>query len=279
MTNILVIRVGVDKSLAPPGRKQPTANKLGIFSTYSPRSSIHFLTHCSNFRKPLKKKNQKLVRPTRYPRQQWPPRQTKNCFQFIFQSREQVVVRWDQIRRIRWVIKTLEAQVGQFLLGYKCPVSRGIVVQEQDLLGDLPVVFFLYVYLQTCKTPTRIYFHFVLLSSRMFPVHFFLLSTISWIDFSALLGSACIIFSYCMLFWPLPLVALLPCCSVLDPDLVSEFYVEQNVWYSYVHIFDSIYYINVLLCKWPPRRWPVGTETFRRSITKWQLVIYGYMCD
>jgi hypothetical protein len=48
-----------------------------------------------------------------------------------------VVVRRGQIRRIGWVIKTLEAQVGQFLLGYKCPVSRGIVVQEQDPFGDL----------------------------------------------------------------------------------------------------------------------------------------------
>jgi len=38
------------------------------------------------------------------------------------------------------VIKTLEAQVGQFLLGCKCPVSRSIVVQEQDLL---PAAFFL----------------------------------------------------------------------------------------------------------------------------------------
>jgi len=38
--------------------------------------------------------------------------------------------------------KTLEAQVGQFLLGCKRPVSRGIVVQEQDLLGDLPEAFF-----------------------------------------------------------------------------------------------------------------------------------------
>jgi len=63
-----------------------------------------------------------------------------NCF---FQSREQVVVRRDQIRRIGWVIKILEAQVGQFLLGCKCPVSRGVVVQEQDPLGELPVAFFL----------------------------------------------------------------------------------------------------------------------------------------
>ena len=31
-----------------------------------------------------------------------------------------------------------EAKVGQFLLGCKWPVSRSIVVQEQDHLGDLP---------------------------------------------------------------------------------------------------------------------------------------------
>ena len=58
------------------------------------------------------------------------------CF---FQSREQVVVRRGQIRRIGWVIKALEAQVGQFLLGCKCLVNRSIVVvQEQNTLGDLP---------------------------------------------------------------------------------------------------------------------------------------------
>ena len=59
-------------------------------------------------------------------------------FQLFFQSREKVVVRWGQIRRIGWVIKTLEAQVRQFLLGCKCLVSRGIVMQEKDPLGDLP---------------------------------------------------------------------------------------------------------------------------------------------
>jgi hypothetical protein len=37
-------------------------------------------------------------------------------------------------------MKTLEAQVDQFLPGCKCPLSRGIVVQEQDPLGDLPHV-------------------------------------------------------------------------------------------------------------------------------------------
>jgi len=69
-------------------------------------------------------------------------------FQYIFQSREQGVVRQDQIRRIGWVIKTLEAQVGQFLLGCKCPVGRGIVVQEQDPLGEIPAAFFLQNVLQ-----------------------------------------------------------------------------------------------------------------------------------
>ena len=59
-------------------------------------------------------------------------------FQLFFQSREQVVVRRGLIRRIGWVTKTLKAQVGQFLL-----VARGIVVQEQDHLGDLPAAFFL----------------------------------------------------------------------------------------------------------------------------------------
>ena len=96
-----------------------------------------------------KKKIQKVVRPTRSPRQQWPPRRTKNGdLSIVFQSREQVVVRWGQIRRIGWVIKTLEAQVGQFLLDCKCPVSRGIVVQEPDPLGDLPAAFSLQNVLQ-----------------------------------------------------------------------------------------------------------------------------------
>ena len=71
------IRGGPGKSLARPGRKQATATKLGIYSTYSPRSSIHFLAPSSNFCKSLKK-NQNVVRSTRSPRQQWPPRRTKN---------------------------------------------------------------------------------------------------------------------------------------------------------------------------------------------------------
>ena len=69
-------------------------------------------------------------------------------FQLFFQSREQVVVRRGQIRRIGWVIKTLEAQVSRFLMGCKCPVSWGIVVQEQDPLGELSAAFFLQNILQ-----------------------------------------------------------------------------------------------------------------------------------
>jgi len=34
------------------------------------------------------------------------------------------------------MIKIMEGQLGQFLLGCKYPVRRGLVVQEQDPLGD-----------------------------------------------------------------------------------------------------------------------------------------------
>ena len=40
------------------------------------------------------------------------------------------------------------SQVGQFLLGCKCPVSRGIVVQEQNPLSELAAAFFLQNVLQ-----------------------------------------------------------------------------------------------------------------------------------
>ena len=143
------IRWVVDKSLARPRKKQDTATKLGIYSTYSPRSSIHFLVSCSNFCKPPRKKSEgcpsnlvSAAAMTSASDEKWRP------FKCFFQSREQVVVRRGQIRRIGWVIKTLEAQIGQYLLGCKCPVSRGIVVQEQDPLGELPAAFFLQNVLQ-----------------------------------------------------------------------------------------------------------------------------------
>jgi len=138
-----VIRGSADKSLARQRRKQATATKLGIYSTYAPRSSIQFLAHCSNFCKPLIEFRRLSVQPGLRGSNDLHVGQKMATFQLFFQSREQVVVRRDQMQRIGWVIKTLEVQVGQFLLGCKCPVSRGIVVQEQNPLGDLPVVFFL----------------------------------------------------------------------------------------------------------------------------------------
>ena len=132
ITNVSYIRRGAVKSLARPGRKQATATKLGIYSTYSPRSSIHFLARCSNFCKPFKK-NQNVVRPTRSLRQEWPPRWTKNGdFSIVFsvQGTSGSPTGTDPENRVG--DQDMEAKVGQFLLGFKCPVSRGIVVQERD---------------------------------------------------------------------------------------------------------------------------------------------------
>ena len=144
-----LVRGGADKSIARPGRKQATVTKLGIYSSYSPRSSIHFLARCSNFCKPLTKNSEgcpsnqvSAAVMTSASDEKW------RAFNFFFQSREQVVVRRGEIQRIGWLIKTLEAQVGQFLLGCKCAVSWGIVVQEQDHLGELPAAFFLQNVLQ-----------------------------------------------------------------------------------------------------------------------------------
>jgi len=125
------IRWGADKFLARAGRKQATATSFGIYSTYCPRNSIHFLAHCYNFCKSLKQFRQlssnqvSVAAMTSASDEKW------RSFN-IFQSREQLALRRSQSRRIRWMIKTLEAQVGQFLLGCKCLVSRGTVVQEQD---------------------------------------------------------------------------------------------------------------------------------------------------
>ena len=52
---VTFLRGGAGKSLTRPGRIQATATKLGIYSTHSPRSSIHFLASFYNFCKPLRK--------------------------------------------------------------------------------------------------------------------------------------------------------------------------------------------------------------------------------
>ena len=87
------------KSLARPGRKQATATELGIYSTYSPGSSIHFLARCSIFCQPFKKKweccpsNQVSAAVMSALDEKWRP-------SFSFQSRKQVVDRRCQNRRI-----------------------------------------------------------------------------------------------------------------------------------------------------------------------------------
>ena len=133
---------GADKSLARPGRKQATATKFGIYSTYSPRSSIHFVARCSKFCKPLKKTDNCLSNQVYAAAMTSASDKKMATFQLFFQSREQMVVRWGQIWRIGWVIKALETQVNQFLLGCNFPLSRGIVVQEQDRIDGFPAAFF-----------------------------------------------------------------------------------------------------------------------------------------
>ena len=64
------IRRAADKSLARPGKEQATAPKLGIYSTYFPRSSINLLA--------TQKRIQKVACPTKSRRQEWPPLRTKN---------------------------------------------------------------------------------------------------------------------------------------------------------------------------------------------------------
>jgi len=125
------VRGGADKSLARPGEKLATATKLGIYSTYSSRSSIHFLSRCSKLCKPLKKKIRILsVQPGLRGSNDLRVARKMMIFQLFFQSREQVLFRRGRIPRIGWVIKTMEAQTGQFLLGCKCPVSWDTVVQR-----------------------------------------------------------------------------------------------------------------------------------------------------
>jgi len=139
------LRGGADKSLARPGRKQATATKLGIYSTYSPRNSIYFLACCSNFCKPLKKKFRKLsVRPGLRDSNDLRVGRKMATFQLFFSVQEtsSSPTGPDPENRVGDQ-ETLEAQAGQFLLGCRCPVSRGIVVQEQDTVGDLPAAFFL----------------------------------------------------------------------------------------------------------------------------------------
>ena len=137
------VRGGTDKSLARPGRKQATATKLGICSTYSPRGSIHFLARCSNFCKPLKK-IQKFVRPIRSPRQQWPPRRTKNGYLsivfFIVQGTGGSPTGPDPENRVG--DQAIRSPGTSFSSGLQVPGESGHCARTRPL-GDLPAAFFL----------------------------------------------------------------------------------------------------------------------------------------
>ena len=111
--------------LARPRRKQGTATKLGIYSTYSPRCSIHFLVHCFLFYSShsikirnlsvqlgLRGKNDVLVR------------RKMVAFQLSSKPKKQEVIWRGQIRRLGWVIKTLEARETTFF-GLKEPGEPG----------------------------------------------------------------------------------------------------------------------------------------------------------
>ena len=134
-----MIRWGAGKTLARPGRKQATATKLGIYSTHSPRRSIHFWARCSNFCKPLKKKIKRLsVQPGHRGRNDL--RVGDLSIVFSVQGTGGSPTGPDLENRVG------DQDVGNpgrpVPLGCKCPVSRSIVVQEQDNLGDLLAVFF-----------------------------------------------------------------------------------------------------------------------------------------
>ena len=136
-TRLSYIWVDADKSLARPGRNKLQRPNSG-FIQHTPHEAqytvylvaLTFASHSKKFR-------MLSVQPGFRDSSELRVGRKMATFQLFFQSREQVVVRRGQIRRIGCVIKTLEAQVVQFLLGCKCPVSRSIVVQEQDPLFNV----------------------------------------------------------------------------------------------------------------------------------------------
>ena len=65
-SKVSLVRGRAGKSLDRQGRKQDTKTKLGIYSTYSSRRSIHFLARCFNICKPLKKFGILSVQPGLY---------------------------------------------------------------------------------------------------------------------------------------------------------------------------------------------------------------------
>ena len=132
--------MGAGKSLARPGRKQATATKLG-FIQHTPHEAQYTYPVVLTLEATQKKFRSISVQPGLRGSNDLRIGRKMATFQLFFQSRKQMVVRRGQIRRTGWVLKKMEDQVGQFLPGCKCPVSRRIVLQEQDPLGDLTTAY------------------------------------------------------------------------------------------------------------------------------------------
>jgi len=93
---------------------------------HTPHAALHFLARCSKFCKPLKKKFRWLsVQPGLRGSNDLRVGREMAIFHLFFQSREQMVVRRGQIRRIGWVIKALEAQGRPVSSGLQVPGEQG----------------------------------------------------------------------------------------------------------------------------------------------------------
>ena len=63
-------------------------------------------------------------------------------FDCFFQSREHVIVRWGQIRRIGWLIKTLEIRQASFIWGASARLTVALSCKNKTHLVNFPRCFF-----------------------------------------------------------------------------------------------------------------------------------------
>jgi hypothetical protein len=135
-------------SLTRIGREQATANKFGIYSTCSPRSSIYILGRSFFFCRPIKKISI-FFSPTRYPRQQWPPLQKKNGDHSILFSVQGTGGRpTGPDPEYRFGDQENGSPGERASYGLQVPAEPGIVVQTRPPPGEIPPAFFLQNVLQ-----------------------------------------------------------------------------------------------------------------------------------
>jgi len=143
MIILILYEGGADKSLTRPGRKEATATKLGIYSTYSPRSSIHFLARCCVLCKSLKK-IQNIFRPTKSLRQQWPPRWMENGdLSIVFSVQRTGGSPMGPDPENRLGDQDIGSPGRAVSSGLKVPGEPGHCRARTRLLGEIPVAFFL----------------------------------------------------------------------------------------------------------------------------------------